>query len=176
MESLTHGLGLAWLFRAWPGLASGLRPEPAHHYSASHRQKLTGPSLDSDAAGVIDVDMLDSVDQTSMELITRLKKATARLPDSVAFATADDALARFSGDPSAGVSEVDEAWEMVDQVLNGVIGYGVSVEKVAAIIRRGSLGMDGLCNWLDVCVRKLKIGGALLEGKVQRLMSAIDLL
>ena len=24
--------GLAWLFLAWPGLASGLRPEPAHHY------------------------------------------------------------------------------------------------------------------------------------------------
>lgn len=36
--------------------------------------------------------------------------------------------------------------------------------------------MDGLCNWLDACIKNLGVDPLLLEGKVQRLLDAINLL
>ncbi|KAH9936482.1 uncharacterized protein B0H18DRAFT_1113866 [Fomitopsis serialis] len=33
-------------------------------------------------------------------------------------------------------------------VLNGFLGYGATDETIAALIRRGPLGIDGLCGWL----------------------------
>jgi hypothetical protein len=37
-------------------------------------------------------------------------------------------------------------------ILNRVIGYGMSVAAVSAIIRRRRFAMDGLCDWLETCI------------------------
>jgi hypothetical protein len=72
--------------------------------------------------------------------------------------------------------EYEEPWKMVDKTLNGVIGYGMTVAAVSAIIHWGRFGMDSLCNWLEKCISEYKINPDLLEGKVQRLLDAISLL
>jgi len=36
--------------------------------------------------------------------------------------------------------------------------------------------MDGLCDWLDACIMNLGVNPTLLEGKVQRLLDAINIL
>lgn len=112
----------------------------------------------------------------SGSLIDRLRVATRRLPKTVLVGTEVDILAQFSGAPFVDLDEYDDAWEMVDRTLNGVIGYGMSVAAVSAIIRRGKFGMDGLCNWLETCISEYGINPELLEGKVDRLLDAINLL
>lgn len=110
-------------------------------------------------------------------LIERIRNATARLSVSIPLATEHDELARFSDAvPSLKASEYEEPWEMVDKALNPLIGYDRSVPSLAGIIRRGRLGMDGLCNWLEGCVVELGIDPALLEGKIERLLAAFDLM
>ena len=80
----------------------------------------------------------------SESLIDRLRVATRRLLKTILVGSEVDILARFSGTPFVDPNEYDDAWEMVDRTLNGVIGYGMSVAAVSAIIRRGKFGMDGL--------------------------------
>lgn len=106
----------------------------------------------------------------------RIREAAGRLPSSIPFATAEDVLARFSGVPSVDPTEYDDPWEMADRALNPVVGYGCSVSEIASIIRRGEKGVEGLCNWMELCVSSLHIDPALLEGKAGRLLEAINLL
>ncbi|GJE96780.1 hypothetical protein PsYK624_129860 [Phanerochaete sordida] len=113
---------------------------------------------------------------TSSPLIARLRDAIQRLPTTVPIATPQDLLARFAGSPRDAVPSGEDAWEVLDQVLNNVIGYGTSTTDVAGFIRRGSHGVDALCRWLEECVVDLKIAEALLEGKVNKVIDAIQLL
>ena len=69
-----------------------------------------------------------------------------------------------------------DPWESLDPALNIAIGYSVSVEEIARIIRRGGYGMDGMYRWLDKCVVELKVDEKLLEMKIQRLIDAMVLL
>jgi hypothetical protein len=109
-------------------------------------------------------------------LMDQLRVATGRLPITVSVGTEDDILAQFSGAPFVDPNEYEDPWEMVDKTLNGVIGYGMSVAAVSAIIQRGRFGMDGLCDWLETCISEYGISPDLLEGKVQRLLDAMGLL
>jgi hypothetical protein len=59
-----------------------------------------------------------------MRMITQLRAAILQLPEAVALATPADELARFSGDPAEESLSYDDPWEMVDQALNAVVGYG----------------------------------------------------
>jgi hypothetical protein len=85
-------------------------------------------------------------------------------------------LAQFLAPLVIDPDEYEDAWEMVDETLNSVIGYGASVAAVAAIIQRGRFGMNGLCDWLDMCILQYGIDPKLLEGKVQCLLDAMRLL
>ena len=111
-----------------------------------------------------------------VNMITQLQVATSRLPNMIPLATSTDELARFSGDLEEASGICDDPWEMIDQSLNAVLGYGRTTADIMGLVRRGPNGMDGLCNWLSVCITKLNIDLALLEGKVQRLLDAMALL
>lgn len=67
-----------------------------------------------------------------------LRQYIKRLPQSVPEAEGDDVLARFTG--KVPLVERDKAWQVLDPMLNNVMGWGASVEKVAGMIRRGSKG------------------------------------
>ena len=47
------------------------------------------------------------------------------------------------------------------------------VEDITKIIQRGPHGMDGLCKWLRILVSELQVDEILLEGKINRLISAM---
>ena len=112
----------------------------------------------------------------SGSLIDQLRGVTRRPPLTVPVGAEDDLLAQFSGSPFVDPNVYKDPWEMVDKVLNGVIGHGTSVAPVSAIIRRGRFGMDGLCNWLETFISEYGINPDLLEGKVQGLLDAMSLL
>ena len=65
---------------------------------------------------------------------------------------------------------------MIDQSLNAVLGYGRTTADIMGLVWRGPNKMDALCNWLLVCIMKLNINSALLEGKVKCLLDAMALL
>ena len=115
---------------------------------------------------------VDSSAQVTSTFFTCLRNATESLPESVPLAIAADTLAQFSGDPSLGEDDED-TWQMVDQALNQIIGYGATVHEISTLIRRGEFGMDGLCCWLEKCVSTLRIEEVLLENKVNRLVEAM---
>jgi hypothetical protein len=121
---------------------------------------------------------VNSVPEASsgINFITQLRVATSRLPSTVGLVTPVDELARFSGDPEEELQTHDAPWEMVDRVLNCVVGYGRTTADIAGLIWRGPNGMDGLCNWLLVCIEKFDIDPALLEGKMKCLLDTMALL
>jgi len=136
------------------------------------------PGLGSDDVYHNIYEAANSVPEASsgINFITQLRIATSRLPSTVDLATSVDELARFSGDPEEESQTHDAPWEMVDRALNRVVGYGRTTADIAGLIRRGPNGMDGLCNWLSVCIEKFDIDPALLEGKMKRLLDAMALL
>jgi hypothetical protein len=102
--------------------------------------------------------------------------AVSNLSDSVALAKPSDDIARFSGDPEDESYSYEDPWEMVDNALNLLVGYRKSTAEVVGLIRRGQSGIDGLCNWLEICLNKLNIDAVLLEGKVTRIKDAMKFL
>ena len=56
------------------------------------------------------------------------------LPHTIPVAVSTDSFACFSGNPIIELGADEDAWEVVDKVLNRVIGYGVSMESVSHLI------------------------------------------
>lgn len=111
---------------------------------------------------------------TSLSLIlSELENVTASLPWSIPKGLATDTLAWFSGNPSLELEDGHDAWEMADSVLSWVIGFGKTVNEIAAIIWWGPFGMDGFCRWLRALVYELKVDEILLEGKIKQLIDAM---
>lgn len=135
-------------------------------------------SVDPDSPpDMVENGLNSDVELASPSLIERLRNATARLSVAIPLATEHDELARFSGVLSVdAAADYEDSWEMVDKALNPVIGYDRSVPSLVGIIRRGRLGMDGLCNWLEGCIVELGVDSVLLEGKLERLLAAFDLM
>lgn len=87
-----------------------------------------------------------------------------------------DAFATISGDPTAGVLDAEEAWEeRWDRELNRVVGYGATVADVALLIRRGDLGLEGFCLWVEALAR-IGLDMARLRARLQHVLDAVDLL
>ena len=112
-------------------------------------------------------------------LLKQLKNVISRLPLSVPVATQSDDLAVFSGDPRIMASSSEDGWEdlwesALDPLLNRVIGYGRPIAEVLGIIRRGAMGMDGFCRWIQICLEDILIPTSLLETKVERMIEAMN--
>jgi hypothetical protein len=112
------------------------------------------------------------------ELVLRLYAASRTLPLSVPHATLTDAFAVFGIDPSCSAASKapdTELWEKLDPMLNKTIGYDASIEEISSRIRRGPLGLDGLVEFLLWFVENRGLKVELIEGKVERLLDAIEL-
>ena len=102
-----------------------------------------------------------------------LDLATQDLPSHIPEALAEDEIAQVV----LGSSPEDpaDAWEFLDCRLNGLLGYGISVNKLAEQVRHGPLGVKGLAQYIQGFVVDYGIEGALLEGKIGVLLKAISL-
>jgi hypothetical protein len=67
-------------------------------------------------------------------LLDQLHLSIQQIPSSVTVATEDDVLARFYSLPVIDPEIYEDTWQMVDQTLNPVIGYGATVPAVTAVI------------------------------------------
>ena len=110
-------------------------------------------------------------------LVSCLRAVCASLPSSVPVGQESEPFAAFSGDPRDSIVAGDDPWEsVVDPCLNRVIGFGMSTHQIADTIRRGPYGIDGFCQWIEICMVKLKISPELLEIRLERVLDALKLL
>ena len=75
-----------------------------------------------------------------------------------------------------GPDDAADTWEFLDRRLNGLLGYGVSVDEVAGLVRHGPYGVKCLAGYIQGFVVDYGIPGALLEGKVDILLKVISLI
>lgn len=109
-------------------------------------------------------------------LLNRLRILTSNLPESVLVAGPEDVFACFARDPRGEVEEGEDPYEAtVDRTLSNAVGYEKQVLDVAQLIRRGPLGMDGLCRWIEICLVDLGIAAGLLEVRVGRVCDAMKI-
>lgn len=110
-------------------------------------------------------------------LVQKLYDLTSCLPDTIPIAGETDVLACFKDDPCNAILPGEDPWEThIDPQLNRVIGFGKTPQEIALFIRRGRLGMDGFCAWIEICVSDLNIQPHMLELRLERVFEAMKLL
>lgn len=143
--------------------------------------------LSTDNKGVIDVDAISppslcnrtgvSGMTSTHPLMTRLRTISTHLPESVPVGQESEPFAVFSGDSRDSIMADEDPWEsVIDSCLNRVIGFGASTCQIADIIRRGPFGIDGFCQWIEICLVELQISSELLEMRLERVFDALKLL
>lgn len=109
----------------------------------------------------------------ALALLASITDAAHDLPSLVPEAEEDDDIAHVV--LSGGPKDPSEAWEHFDHVLNRFLGFGVDIEDLAQRIRRGPFGIEGLIRYIHGFMADYSIPGDLLEGKLERLSKALDL-
>ncbi|KAF8176492.1 hypothetical protein BJ912DRAFT_857405 [Pholiota molesta] len=110
--------------------------------------------------------------QHAATLLAQFRSRIEALPEDIPIASDDHPLAQFSGDPTGSVPEGEEAWEIWNGPLDTVLQK--SPGELQNLVVRGKFGLEGLCNLLEYLARYHMIGGGLLEGKIGRLMNAMN--
>jgi hypothetical protein len=129
---------------------------------------------------VIDIDALALVDKSApcalgLQLVQKLWRLAKGLPSSIPAGVSDELLSCFGGDPRQEVEEDEDPWEMVNRALDNALGYGKTPEYLVTCMCRGSLGIDGLCNWLELSICFLGVQGVLLELRVEKVMKSLQI-
>ncbi|KAH8987060.1 hypothetical protein EDB92DRAFT_2090923 [Lactarius akahatsu] len=109
----------------------------------------------------------------ALSLLNSVTCAAQELPSHILEAEEGDDIARVV--LAGGPKESSEAWEHLDCMLNWLLGYGIDVEDVAQRVWRGPLGIGGLVQYINGFVINHGVTGDLLEGKIGRLLKAIEL-
>jgi hypothetical protein len=89
-------------------------------------------------------------------------------------ATQSDAIAVFVADPVESAKHVEEPFMMVNKTLHTVFGYDAKPAELVEIVRRGPLGIEAVCSWMDSCIQNLEIGEGMFEPRIERLLAAMS--
>ena len=109
-------------------------------------------------------------------LLTKLESAIANLPN-LPEASERDELAVFAQHIPTDMNQ-DDAWEsLLDPLLNRFLGFGRSIESISEALRGGEMGLVAMARFLRTFVARYHVEGlgALLEGKLNQLMKAIEM-
>ena len=103
-----------------------------------------------------------------------LRRKVEGLPKTIPLAKKTHTLAAYNCPPKDLTSGTldDELWEIWDQKLNVLLPH--EMESLGALVVRGKYGLIGLVTLLEHLVRDRHLDAGLLEGKVTRLIQAID--
>ena len=110
-------------------------------------------------------------------LLANLEKAISDLPSAHpdTINTEESTIFPLPGFPTD--MDCDDAWECIlDPYLNRFLGFGLSVKSISASLKGQKKELVSLAKFLRCFTGKFRIDGALLEGKVQRLIAAIHML
>jgi hypothetical protein len=108
----------------------------------------------------------------AVNILAALEKAIGNLP-ALPEARESDEIAVFSENiPTDLVKE--DAWEYLDPILNRFLGFNRTAESISDALRGGTRGLRAMVQYLREFVNRYHIDGALLEGKIQRLVNVIQ--
>ena len=109
----------------------------------------------------------------TVSVLATLEKATRALP-ILPEANESDEIAAFS-QPIPTELAKEDAWEYLDPLLNHFLGFNRSVESISEALRGGKKGLAAMVQYLNDFVYRYEIDEGLLEGKVERLVRAIQI-
>jgi hypothetical protein len=131
-------------------------------------------------SSVTDVAVLSPIPDTLINnLLADLEKAISGLPSAHPDPTEMEESSIIPEFPQALPTNMDrdDAWEFIlDPYLNRFLGFGKSVESIAESIKGQKKALASMVNFFREFTGRFRIDGALLEGKVRRLISAIKML
>jgi hypothetical protein len=116
-----------------------------------------------------------SPSNATFNVLKTLREKVENLPKSVPTARKTSPLAGYCCDPADLTKDIAvdaDVWETWDQRLNVLIPH--SIPEISPLVRRGKYGLIGLVLLLEHLVRDRKVDEGLLDGKVGRLIEAID--
>jgi hypothetical protein len=110
----------------------------------------------------------------TIKILATLDKAVKSLPLAVLPDASDsDEIALFSGNVPTDLAK-EEAWEYLDPMLNRFLGFDRTAASIYDELRGGARGLSAMVRYLEDFVGRYEIDGALLEGKIQRLVNVIQ--
>jgi hypothetical protein len=113
-------------------------------------------------------------DLLAKDLLTKLEKSISNLPKMLPDASDSDKIAVFAQSVPTDMDR-DDAWEfLLDPLLNRFLGFRRTIESISTSLRGGEKGLTAMARYLREFVGHYRIDGALLEGKVLRLIEAIE--
>jgi hypothetical protein len=110
-------------------------------------------------------------------ILDQLRGAIGSIPSNVPEAKSSDELAGYNRSTAlsacSGIPQ-EEIWENINPGLDRMLGFGRPKSEIQDLIRRGKMGVQGFCEYLEVLVDEGGIMGGLIEGKVSTLIEAIE--
>ncbi len=132
--------------------------------STSSRNGCTADPLNASAIP----DMLANV------LLAKLEKTISNLPKTLPNMSETDEIAVFAQNVPTDM-DGEDAWEFfLDPLLNRFLGFRRPIKSISTSLRGGGKGLTAMARYLREFVGQYRIDGALLEGKVLRLIEAIE--
>ncbi|KAJ7142003.1 hypothetical protein C8R46DRAFT_920645, partial [Mycena filopes] len=112
-------------------------------------------------------------------LLEQLQAAIDILPVTVPEATEDDTLAAFGRDPSQHIdSEIPavEIYEHLNPLFHTALGWNLTVEATAQVLRRGRWGLDGVLRFMQYFVHQRGVREQDFAAKIGQILDAIKFL
>ena len=113
---------------------------------------------------------------TPFTILKTLCKKVENLPKSVPTAKKTGPLAGYCCDSTELTKDITadaDVWETWDQRLNVLISH--SIPDIYPLVTRGKYGLIALVQLLEHLVHDRKVDEGLLDGKVGRVIEAIDM-
>jgi len=107
----------------------------------------------------------------TVNVLAMLEKAVGNLPE-LPDACESDEIAVFAESIPTDLARED-AWEHLDPMLNRFLGFGKTDASIYDELRGGARGLAAMVQYLKDFTSRYQIDGALLEGKIQRLVNVI---
>lgn len=107
-------------------------------------------------------------------ILQELRRTLESLPDTIPLGLPEDSLATLSYSTKEFIFDDQDAWEdIVNPMLDHVLGFGIAPDAIRTLIHCGQYGMDGVYCYFSCCICDLGIDPGLLEGKLEWLLTAM---
>ena len=111
------------------------------------------------------------------ELMTELKEAEDRMGLMIPLGKEGDEISSYNVEQAMGECmgrDKDAIWELINPDLDRFLGFGRPASEIQFLPHRGNMGMTGFRGYLTHLIEEGGVGGVMLEGKVERLIDAIN--
>jgi hypothetical protein len=143
-------------------------PTPVVAYAMESASELSR----THATGIQPRTALSAPNTHAVDILVTLENAIDNLP-ALPDAHESDEIAMFTESVPTNLVKED-AWEYLDPMLNRFLGFNRTAESIFSELRGGAMGLSAMVRYLEEFIGRYQIDGALLEGKIQRLVNIIQ--